>query len=178
MAAFASRAAIVTMCVRVPASASLRLHALSDGSRFPAAANPPKVTDMTEFATPDQLYTHDLEFAQGSQWGAVVLQLAVGARSEASYMRDPEAIRCAETGYSPVDIYLGKRQYTDDQLGKLDGPGRDIVDFNYEWTKRTPKARLSKRQRSKLRKASRAAKRKGIAFNEAEFISVTLIEVS
>ena len=133
---------------------------------------------MTEFATPDQLYTHDLEFAQGSQWGAVVLQLAVGARSEASYMRDPEAIRCAETGYSPVDIYLGKRQYTDDQLGKLDGPGRDIVDFNYEWTKRTPKARLSKRQRSKLRKASRAAKRKGIAFNEADWITANVVTIA
>lgn len=122
-------------------------------------------------------YVHDLEFAQGSQWGAVVLQLAVGARSEASYMRDPEAIRCSETGYSPCDIYLGKRQYTDDQLGKLDGPGRDVVEFNYEWTGRTPKARLSKRQRAKLRKAKRAAKRKGKAFDESEWICLNVVAV-
>lgn len=123
-------------------------------------------------------YVHDLEFAQGSQWGEVVLQLAVGARSEASYMRDPEAIRCHETGYSPSDIYLGKRQYTDDQLGKLDGPGRDVVDFNYEWTNRTPKARLTKRQRAKLRKAKRAAKRKGIAFTEEEWITVNVVTIA
>lgn len=123
-------------------------------------------------------YVHDLEFAQGSQWGAVVLQLAVGARSEASYMRDPEAIRCHKTGYSPRDIYLGKRQYTDDQLGKLDGPGRDVVEFNYDWTNRTPKARLSKRQRAKLRKAKRAAKRKGIAFSEDQWITVNVVTIA
>lgn len=93
-------------------------------------------------------------------------------------MRDPEAIRCAETGYSPVDIYLGKRQYTDDQLGKLDGPGRDVVEFNYEWTNRTPKARLTKRQRAKLRKAKRAAKRKGIAFSDDEWITVNVVAIA
>ena len=123
-----------------------------------------------------QPYVHEFEFAQGSQWGAVVLQLAVGARSEASYMRDPEAIRCAETGYSPRDIYLGKRQYTDDQLGVMDGPMRDkqpLVDA-YGWTSRTPKAQLSKRQRRKLRRARRAAKRNGKAFSEADFIAVVL----
>ena len=121
-----------------------------------------------------QSYVHDLEFAQGSQWGEVVLQLAVGARSEASYMRDPEAIRCHETGYSPNDIYLGKRQYTDVQLGMLDGPARDkqpLVDL-FQWTARTPKAALTKRQRRKLRKAKRAAKRKGQAFVELEFIEI------
>ena len=112
-----------------------------------------------------------------TQWGHVVMALAVGARSEASYMRDPEAIRCAETGYSPVDIYLGKRQYTDDQIGKLDGPGRDVVNFEYQWTKRTPKARLSKRQRRRLRKASRAAKRAGLPFDESDWIDVNVINV-
>lgn len=130
-------------------------------------------------ALPEQSYVHDYEFAQGSQWGAVVLQLAVGARSEASYMRDPEAIRCHETGYSPSDIYLGKRQYTDVALGMLDGPARDdkrLLDA-FQWTARTPKATLSKRQRAKLRKAKRAAKRKGEAFNEAEFISLKIIKI-
>lgn len=115
-----------------------------------------------------------------TQWGQVIMQLAVGARSEASYMRDPEAIRCHETGYSPADIYLGQRQYTDVALGMLDGPVRDnplgYVDM-YSWSKRTPKARLTKRQRSKLRKASRKAKRQGLPFNEAEFITVQLIHV-
>ena len=113
-----------------------------------------------------------------TQWGHVVMALAVGARSEASYMRDPEAIRCAETGYSPKDIYLGRRYYTDDQIGKLDGPGRDIVPTDYTWTSRTPKARLTKRQRRKLRKARRAAKRNGDSFNESEFIAVNIVTIT
>ena len=112
--------------------------------------------------------------ADGTQWGHVVAALQVGARSEASYMRDPEAIRCHETGYSPCDIYLGKRQYTDVQLGKLDGPGRDIVSFAYDWSGRTPKAALTKRQRAKLRKAKRKAARNGDKFCELEFIKVDL----
>ena len=128
-----------------------------------------------QITSPDQMYVHDLEFAQGSQWGDVVLQLAVGARSEASYMRDPEAIRCAETGYSPVDIYLGKRQYTDVSLGMLDGPVRDnpkgYLDL-YQWTSRTPKSRLTKRQRAKLRKLRRKAARNNETFVEAEVIAV------
>ena len=126
-------------------------------------------------------YVHDLEFAQGSQWGEVVLQLAVGARSEASYMRDPEAIRCHETGFSPSDIYLGKRQYTDVQLGMLDGPARDnpkgYLD-QFQWTSRTPKGSLTKRQRAKLRKAKRAAKRKGIAFTEEDWITVNVVTIA
>lgn len=128
---------------------------------------------------PDQMYTHEFEFAQGSQWGHVVLMLA-SHRDESRIMRDPEAIRCAETGYSPADIWLGKRMYTDDNLGVLDGPMRDhypLVD-TFAWTARTPKARLTKRQRRKLRKASRAAKRNGTDFNEAEFIAVQFITVS
>lgn len=115
--------------------------------------------------------------ADGTMWGAVVNWMVTGARSEASYMRDPEAIRCAETGYSPADIYLGKRTYSDDQLGVLDGPMRDrqpLVD-TFAWTARTPKARLTKRQRRKLRKASRAAKRAGKAFDEAQFIEVEFV---
>ena len=98
-------------------------------------------------------------------------------RDESRIMRDPEAIRCAETGYSPADIWLGKRTYSDDQLGVLDGPMRDrqpLVD-TFAWTARTPKARLTKRQRRKLRKASRAAKRAGKAFDEAEFITVEFV---
>ena len=110
-----------------------------------------------------------------TQWGHVVMQLAVGARSEASYMRDPEAIRCSETGYSPCDIYLGKRQYTDVQLGMLDGPPRDnpkgYLDL-YQWTDRTPKSRLTKRQRAKLRKLRRKAARNNETFVEAEVIAV------
>lgn len=126
-------------------------------------------------------YEGEYDIFDGSQWGHVVLQLAVGARSEASYMRDPEAIRCFETGYSPSDIYLGKRQYTDVALGMLDGPVRDnpkgYLD-QFQWTARTPKAALTKRQRAKLRKAKRAAKRKGIAFDEDKFIAVAIISVS
>ena len=128
---------------------------------------------------PDQMYVHEFEFAQDSQWGHVVLMLA-SHRDESRIMRDPEAIRCAETGYSPADIWLGKRMYTDDNLGVLDGPMRDhypLVD-TFAWTARTPKARLTKRQRRKLRKASRAAKRNGADFNEAEFIAVEFITVT
>jgi hypothetical protein len=112
-----------------------------------------------------------------TQWGHVIMQMAVGARNEASIMRDPEAIRCCETGRAKpgTDIFLGKRQYTDDQLGKLDGPGRDVVEFNYDWTKRTPKAHLTPRQRKRLRKLSRTAKRKGLPFDEATVI-MTIIQ--
>lgn len=125
---------------------------------------------------PDQAYVHEFEFAQDSQWGEVVLMLA-SHRDESRIMRDPEAIRCAETGYSPADIWLGKRTYSDDQLGVLDGPMRDrqpLVD-TFAWTARTPKASLTKRQRRKLRKASRAAKRAGKAFDEAQFITVEFV---
>ena len=129
-----------------------------------------------------QSYEGEFEFATDSQWGHVILQLAVGARSEASIQRDPEGIRCYETGYCPSDIYLGSRQYTDDQLGKLDGVGRDIIpDDPIHWilaVQRTAKARLSKRQRSKLRKAKRSAARKGEAFSESEFIKLTFVTVS
>jgi len=126
-------------------------------------------------------YEGEFDQFDDSQWGHVVLRLAVGARSEASYMRDPEAIRCHKTGYSPKDIYLGRRQYTDVSLGMLDGPVRDnplgFLDA-FQWTARTPKAQLTPKQRRKLRKARRSAKRNGIAFNEAEFISVSIIAVS
>lgn len=135
---------------------------------------------------PHRLSADDFTFYEGeydifddSQWGAVVLQLAVGARSEASYMRDPEAIRCHETGFSPADIYLGQRQYTDVALGMLDGPVRDnpkgYLD-TFQWTSRTPKGSLTKRQRAKLRKAKRKAKRDGVSFNEAEFVRVHILK--
>jgi hypothetical protein len=57
------------------------------------------------------------------------------------------------------------RQYTDDQIGKLDGPGRDV---NWDTMAgilpaykggRTAKGRMTKRQRKALKKAERAAKR-------------------
>lgn len=97
-------------------------------------------------------------------------------------MRDPEAIRCDETGRAKpgTDIYLGKRQYTDVSLGMLDGPVRDdkrLVDV-FGWTARTPKAQLTRKQRRKLRKAKRAAARKGEAFDEENYIQVAVIAVS
>lgn len=115
-------------------------------------------------------YVHEYEFAQGSQWGEVVLQLAVGTRDEGRYMRDSEAIRCAETGYSPRDIYLGARMWDDDQLGVMDGPLRYRPPREPVHTqaveRRTPKAMLTKRQRAKLRKERRAAKRLGVMFDD------------
>jgi hypothetical protein len=57
------------------------------------------------------------------------------------------------------------RQYTDDQIGKLDGPGRDV---NWDTMAgilpaykggRTAKGRMTRRQRKALKKAERAAKR-------------------
>ena len=127
--------------------------------------------------SPDQMYVHELEFAQDSQWGEVVLMLARGT-DEGRIMRDPEAIRCHETGYSPRDIYLGSRMYTDTQLGMLDGPVRDLPGGyleRFQWTARTPKAYLTPKQRRKLRKASRAAKRAGVMFSEAEFIRLEIL---
>ena len=112
-----------------------------------------------------------------TMWGHTVMCLARGT-DEGRIMRDPEAIRCAETGYSPVDIYLGSRMYTDAQLGMLDGPVRDnpkgFLD-TFQWTARTPKAHLTTKQRRKLRKASRAAKRAGQPFSEADFIRVSIL---
>ena len=128
-------------------------------------------------------YVGEFEFAENSHWGQVIIMLAAGtARDESRIMRDPEAIRCSETGYSPTDIFIGTRQYTDDQLGVLDGPMRDKLrdePIQYvNFVKRTGKATLSKRQRARLRKARRAAKRKGEAFSEDEFITLTFVRVT
>ena len=121
--------------------------------------------------------------AEGTIWGDTIMYLAEqGSRSEASYMRDPEAIRCHETGRAKpgTDIYLGKRQYTDVALGMLDGPVRDDKRLleTFQWTARTPKAQLTRKQRRKLRKAKRAANRKGVAFDEENYIAVSIITIS
>jgi hypothetical protein len=123
---------------------------------------------------PDQLYVHEFEFAQGSQWGEVVLQLA---QREGDYrvMCDPEAIRCHETGrVGPGKrIRLGSRMFTDDQLGSLDGPMRDkrIPDPVY-LAAYTPLSRLTKRQRRRVRKLRRASKRDGQEMTTVELIAV------
>ena len=106
-----------------------------------------------------QPYTHEFEFAQDSQWGAVVLMLA--AREGLTGMLcDPEA--------EPVDgqfpkgsaIRLGPRMYTDDQLGCLDGPMRYMRKPDPVYIKAlTGLAGLTKRQRRAARKARRAAAR-------------------
>jgi len=125
------------------------------------------------------LYEDEFGFAEDSQWGQVVLQLIAGERDEGRYQRDPEVpIRSYPSGYHPSDIYLGKRQYTDVALGMLDGPARDnpkgYLDL-FQWSARSPKATLTKRQRAKLRRAKRRAKRKGEAFNEDSYITLTFL---
>src|SRR6056300_1181090 len=85
--------------IRARASRRSR-HALGQRAAISAARQPPKVTSMDTF----------FDRNADTQWGHMVMALAVGARDEGSYMRDPEAIRCHETGFSPKDIYLGQRQ--------------------------------------------------------------------
>ena len=113
--------------------------------------------------SPDQMYVHPLEFAQGSQWGEVVLQLA-SMRGASNVYVDPEAQLDDDGLFQRGSrIYLGSRMYTDDQIGKLDGPGRYIVKPDPTFIRAvTPLAAMTKRERRKARKARRAAKRSGI----------------
>ncbi len=113
-------------------------------------------------------YVGEFEFAEDSQWGAVVLHLASRV-GNTHVMRDPEAIRCHETGrVGPGKaIALGKRMYTNAQVGVLDGPLRyQPKPDPLHWATPTTKARMSKRQRRTLRKRRRAAKRNGLPFDE------------
>ena len=99
--------------------------------------------------------------------------IAMQDRIPPCIMRDPEAIRCHETGYSPVDIRLNNRMYTDMQLGKLDGPGRYYRKADPLHIKAiTPKGAMTKRQRRLLRKTRRAAKRNGEVYVELDCIAV------
>ena len=121
-----------------------------------------------------QPYVHDLEFAQGSQWGDVVLALA-SKRGDYRVMTDPDAITCFETGrVAPGKrIRLGSRMFTDDQLGKLDGPGRYIRKPDPVCIRAlTPLSGLSKRQRRRVRKLRRAAIRNGEPMTTVELIAV------
>jgi len=123
---------------------------------------------------PDQIYSHDLEFAQGSQWGEVVLALA-DKRGDYRVMTDPEAITCHETGrVAPGKrIRLGSRMFTDDQLGKLDGPGRYIRKEDPVCVRAlTPLAGLTKRQRRRVRKLRRASIRDGAELTTVELIAI------
>ena len=90
----------------------------------------------------------------GTLWETVAMEYEAAKGSERTIMRDGDD-----------EISWVGRQYTDDQIGKLDGPGRDV---NWDTLAgilpaysagRTPKGRMTKRQRKALRKAERAAKR-------------------
>ena len=129
----------------------------------------------THTNTPDFVpYVGEFEFAEDSQWGHVVLQLAE-VTGDYRVLTDPEAITCFETGrVAPGKrIRLGSRMFTDDQLGKLDGPGRYIRKPDPTCIKAlTPLSALSKRQRRKVRKLRRSNTRKGIEMTTVQLIAV------
>lgn len=120
---------------------------------------------QTRYALPDEPYVDDLEFCSDTLWGAIVTHLQAGT-DDTRWMRDPDAIRCVETGKHPSDIYLGRRFYNDDELGCPDGPLRADTHLLADSGKRGQVARartalghMTKRQRKAARKARRAAKR-------------------
>ena len=117
---------------------------------------------MTHTTLPDIPYINELEFTYDTIWGAIVAQLT-SCTDDTRWQRDPEAIRCHETGRHPSDLYLGVRFYCDDELGCPDGPMRAnkhlLHDYVYPQA-RTALGRMTKRQRKAARKARRAAARK------------------
>jgi hypothetical protein len=121
-------------------------------------------------------YVGEFEFAEDSQWGHVVLQLAE-VTGDYRILKDPEAIRCHETGrVGPGKcIRLGSRMFTDDNLGKLDGPGRYIRKPDPTCIKAlTPLSSLSKKQRRKVRKLRRSSIRAGAELTTVELIEIVL----
>ena len=111
---------------------------------------------QTRYALPEQPYVHELEFCHETLWGRIVAHLQAGA-DDTRWMRDPE---------SDAEIYLGRRFYTDDELGCPDGPMRADTYLLADSGKRGQVARartalghMTKRQRKAARKARRAAKR-------------------
>ncbi len=127
-----------------------------------------------EVTAPDQMYVHPLEFAQGSQWGEVVITLA-SRNGTTKWLVDPDAEPIPDEGTLPKGscIALGPRMYTDDQLGKLDGPGRYVRKPDPKCIRAlTPLAALSKSQRRKVRKLRRANKRAGITVATVDLIAV------
>ena len=70
--------------------------------------------------------------------------------------------------------------YSDDELGKLDGPGRyvnwvDMAGIRPKAKARTSKGGMTKRQRKALRKAERAAKR---ASANADVVTVPVVALA
>jgi hypothetical protein len=123
---------------------------------------------------PDQMYTHEFEFAQDSQWGEVVLMLAART-GDTGLLMDPEAEPDPDTGRFPKGsaIKLGPRMFSDVQLGMLDGPARDMRKPDPVYVKAiTGLGGLTKRQRRQARKLRRAAKRQG-----SELTTIQLIEI-
>jgi hypothetical protein len=90
----------------------------------------------------------------GTLWERTAMEYEAAKGSDKYHMRDGDD-----------EIILSGRQYTDDEVGKLDGPGRyvnwlDMCGIRPRYKAgRTPKGSMTKRQRRQLRRASRKAKR-------------------
>ena len=108
-------------------------------------------------------YVHEFEFAQESQWGQVVLQLATKTG-------DYKILKDLELGQ---EIRLGGSMYTTDELGKLDGPGRYIRKPDPVYLKALKGlGALTKKERAKARKARRKAARQGITLTTVQLIDL------
>lgn len=104
----------------------------------------------------------------GTLWERSAMEYEAAKGSGISHFSDPE------TGQ---EFSLTGRMYTDDEVGKLDGPGRyvnwlDMAGIRPKFRSgRTAKGQMTKRQRKQLRRAERKAKREG---TELEMVTLAI----
>jgi hypothetical protein len=93
----------------------------------------------------------------GTLWERCAMIYEAAKGSDKVLMSDPE--------FPEQEFFLSGRQYTDDEIGKLDGPGRyvnwvDMAGIRPAFKAgRTAKGSMTKRQRKAARRADRKAKR-------------------
>lgn len=120
--------------------------------------------DLIDYETTDHYDSDYMTGVAGTLWEEIALFCAMKAGNREAQI-DPEAKRDDNDKWPKgACIMLGPRMYTDVQLGMLDGPARykPKADPNPELLAKrtTPKARMTKRQRAKLRRAERRAARR------------------
>ena len=97
----------------------------------------------------------------GTLWERVAMEYEASKGSDKYLMHDPE--------YPEQEFLLSGRMYTDDEIGKADGPGRYVNWLDMAGIRpaskggRTDKGQMTKRQRRAARRAERKAKREAAA---------------
>ena len=105
----------------------------------------------------------------GTLWERTAMEYEAAKGSDKYLMHDPE--------FPEQEFLLSGRMYTDDEIGKLDGPGRYVnwLDMSGIRPKasagRTAKGAMTKRQRRQARRAERKAKREA---GSAELVTLTI----